>query len=179
MRPHLWISSKKQGKGLWVLFFAMLFVGLVLDQLSPPGGWLALEFPALVEPAPGNAPASWTPGQREAVLFGLGLDFLYLIIYPLFLSLLCGRASQHWKLPGWLARTSLFFSGLVLFAMPLDALENFGLYFLIRGNSSEALQWFISCVSALMWSITLAACFVGAACIVSKLWPNKKEAGPA
>lgn len=159
-----------QVRVLWILFFALLGVGGILGQLTPPGGWLALEFPAFNDLSIDSSPGSWSPGERDAALFGLGLDFLFLIIYPLFLALLCGRAGRNWNLPAWLARTSLFFSGLVLFAAPLDAVENFGLYFLIRGNTSETLQWLITTVAAFKWLIALAALFVAVCCIATMLW---------
>jgi hypothetical protein len=173
MRPHLWISEEKQVKALWLLFFAFLAVGGILGQFAPPGGWLTLEFPAFADLSLENSPASWERGERDAALFGLGLDFLFLIIYPLFLSLLCGRAGRDWKLPKWLARMSLFFSGLVLLAAPLDVIENFGLYFLIRGNTSETLQWMITTVAAFKWSIALAAGLLGLCCIAAMAWRGR------
>jgi hypothetical protein len=176
MMPHLWISEEKQVRALWILLFAFLGVGGILGQFTPPGGWLALEFPKLDCLGPVASPNSWTVAQRDSALFGLGLDFLFLIIYPLFLSLWCGRASRRWNLSGWLARMGLFFSGLVLLAAPLDALENFGLYFLIRGNSSEVLQWFITFVAGLKWLIALAAALVGICCIINVFWRRRSSA---
>jgi hypothetical protein len=111
--------------------------------------------------------------ERDAALFALGLDFLFLIIYPLFLSILCGRAGLNWNLSAWLARTSLFFSGIVLLAAPLDVLENIGLYLLIKGSTSDTLQWSISIVAGLKWFIALAATLVAACCIASKLWRDR------
>jgi hypothetical protein len=168
------LDSLASGKSsVWVLsllFIAVLVLSLVLDQLRPPGGWIALEFPAWVEPAPENLPESWSRSDRDAALFGLGLDFLYLLLYPLFLSLLCARASLVWNLPGWLMRASRLCSRLVLLAAPLDALENAGLYFLIRGNDGEAFQWFISLVSAPKWIFALAALFVGILCVMVRIF---------
>lgn len=111
MKPHLWITEDKQVKVLWFLLIALVIVGGVLGKLSPPGGWLTLEFPVCADISVDNTPGSWEPGERDAALFALGLDFLFLIIYPLFLSILCGRASLNWDLSAWLARTSFFSVG--------------------------------------------------------------------
>ena len=169
MRPHVWIREERQISALWILFVAVVVVGGVLDQFRPPVGWLALEFPAWSDPSSATSPGSWKPEEREAALFGLGLDFLFLVLYPAFLSLLCGRAGCYWDLPAWLARTSLTFSGLALIAAPLDALENIGLYFLIKGESGDALQWFITAVAAPKWLIGLAAALVGLVCLGFRL----------
>lgn len=168
------LDSLASGKSaVWILslsFIAVMVMSLVLDQLRPPGGWIALEFPAWVEPAPGDLPENWSRPDRDAALFGLGLDYLYLLLYPLFLSLLCARASLLWNLPRWLERAGRLFSRLVWLAAPLDALENAGLYVLLRGNDGESLRWFISLVSAPKWIIALAALFVGILCLVVRVF---------
>lgn len=161
MKPDRWLKEEKQVAALWILALAVAVVGVALDQFRPPGGWIALELPALTKSSSLPSPESWTPEQRETALFGLGLDFLFLMIYPLFLSLLCGRAALRWSLPSWLARTSAMLSGLVLLAAPLDALENIGLYLLIAGDSGQALQWFITAVAAAKWLAVLTASGVG------------------
>jgi hypothetical protein len=82
-----WASGNSAVWSLSILLISILFLSLVLDQLRPPGGWIALEFPAWVEPAPQNLPENWSRSDRDAALFGLGLDYLYLLLYPLYLSL--------------------------------------------------------------------------------------------
>lgn len=155
MRPCAWIAEEHHGKALWLLFCAVLVVAWVLDAHKPPDGWLSLEFPRWLGLS-ADPPRDWTADQRETALFGLGLDFLFLVLYPLYLSLLCSRARRHWSLPRWLAAACAVFSWLILVAAPLDALENIGLYRLIRGFDGEGLQWFVTVVSALKWLIGLA-----------------------
>ena len=164
-RLDAWASGKASVWMLSLSFIALLFLSLVLNELRPPGGWIALEFPAWVETAPEHLPENWSPAERDAALRGLRLDFLYLMLYPLFLSFLCAQASLLWNLPRWLSHTSRFFSRLVWLAAPLDALENAGLHFLIRGNDAASLQWFVTLVSAPKWIIALAASFVGMLCL--------------
>ena len=165
-----WATGKSS---VWVLslsFIAVVVLSVVLDQLRPPGGWIALEFPAWVETAPENLPQNWSPSERDAALRGLGLDYLYLMVYPLFLSVLCAQASLMWNLPQWLGGTCRLFSRLVWLAAPLDALENAGLYLLIGGNDAASLQWFISLVSAPKWIIALAASVVAMLCLTVRFF---------
>lgn len=174
VRPHSWIRERNQVAALWVLALAALLVSLVLGRHRPPGGWLSLEFPALAGPE-WEAPESWSAGEREVALFGLGLDFLFAVLYPLFLSLLLGRAAERWTLPGWLRRTSSFFSGLVLTACPLDAAENVGLYLLIMGSSAAGLGWAVTVVSAAKWLVALAALPVAVLCLGARVLGRRPE----
>lgn len=150
-------------------------VGGALDQFRPPGGWIALEFPAWTESLSRNPPARWQADEREAALFGLGLDFLFLMIYPLFLSLLCGRAAVEWDLPAWLSRVSGLFAAVVLLAAPLDALENIGLHRMIMGDDSPHLQVFVTAVAAPKWFLSIATALIGLYCVFVHFWRNRDQ----
>ncbi len=167
MRPHKWIDERSQAPVLWVVGAATLVVGLSLNSFRPPGGWLPLEFPAWCRSAP--SPDSWSVRERETALFGLGLDFLFMVLYPFFLSLFFGRGKAQWALPDWMLKSCGVYSGLVLLACPLDAAENIGLHRMIT-QSADGLELFVTVVSAAKWFIALAsfplalACGVVAAC---------------
>lgn len=180
MGPCVWIAEEHQGKALWLLFCAVLVVAWVLDAHKPPDGWLSLEFPRWLglSAAPPN---EWSTEQRETALFGLGLDFLFLLLYPLYLSLLCDRAGRYWSLPVWLAGACAVFSWLILAAGALDVVENIGLYWLIRGDDGAALQWSVTLVSALKWLIALTCLAVAGASLIHRgyarlLGPGRKHA---
>lgn len=164
MRPESWIDERKQVAALWFLFAVGVVVAVILGRFRPPGGWIPLELPALAPPG-WVPPGEWCAAQREAALFGLGLDFLFLALYPLFLSLLCGRAGSRWPLPAWLGRTASWVSGPVLLACPLDAAENVGLYWLIQGWSAEGFQIAVTVVSAAKWILSLATLAVAVLCL--------------
>jgi len=165
MKPHTWITRSRQVAALWILVVLVIVVGGLLDQLRPPGGWIGLEFPAMTDVMATNAPSLWQPHERERALFALGLDSLFLVLYPLLLSLLCARAAENWRLPAWLANLCGLLAGVVLLAAPLDALENAGLYLLIMGNESEALQLFITAMAAPKWLLAITTGLVWLACI--------------
>jgi len=69
--------------------------------------------------------ASWTPAGREAAMLSLGVDFLYLVVYPLWLTFalwLAGDvAGGAWR------RGSRVLARIVPLAAPLDAIENLAL----------------------------------------------------
>jgi hypothetical protein len=168
VRPDDWISEHRQVAALWILFGAMVLTGAALNELRPPGGWVALEFPAWT-PASSSPTAGWTQEDRETALFGLGLDFLFLALYPLFLSLFCARAARHWHLPARLTQAAATGSGLALLAAPLDALENIGLFFMITGETGTSLRWFVTAVAAPKWLIALAAALLSLVCLLWRL----------
>ena len=165
-----WATGKSSVLILGFSFIALVILSLWLNELRPPGGWIALEFPAWCDTAPEHLPENWSPSERTAALRGLGLDYLYLMVYPLFLSVLCAQASLMWNLPQWLGGTCRLFSRLVWLAAPLDALENAGLFFLVRGNDAASLQWFISLVSAPKWIIALLASIVAMLCLTVRFF---------
>lgn len=80
---------------------------------------------------------SWSGRAREEALFTLGLDYLFLVLYPLFLSLACARLAAGGR--GIAARAAGFVAWAVLAAAPLDAVENGALVVLLwQGPGEEA-----------------------------------------
>ena len=78
--------------------------------------------------------ASWSGAARAMALLSLGLDFLYLLVYPAWFSLaavrLGIRLGAAWQRPG------ASVAWMVLLCAPLDAVENHALIQqLVRGAS--------------------------------------------
>ncbi|MFO1432902.1 MAG: hypothetical protein U1F76_22775 [Candidatus Competibacteraceae bacterium] len=72
--------------------------------------------------------AAWSGSARERALLFLGLDYLYLCIYPAFISLGCARlALSLFDLAPRLAALGKYLSWLVLAAGGFDAVENYAL----------------------------------------------------
>jgi len=134
------------------LLLATLALSMVLTALPPPGGYLVFEFPALFVGSEFD-PAGWTAVQREQVYFALGLDYLYLIAYPLLLSRWCQALAR--RLPA----ISTMGSGLrraarwVWVAGAFDAIENTGLYFWLGGMMEKVLAITISVCAGLKFLI--------------------------
>ena len=80
---------------------------------------------------------SWSPAAREAAMLIQGLDYLYLLVYPAFLSLLCrrtgGRLGGAWGSAGRSLGTGVWL------CVPFDALENQALIAQLMHGASDTL----------------------------------------
>jgi hypothetical protein len=78
---------------------------------------------------------SWSEAQRHNAVLSLGLDYLYLSVYPLALSLACHLATTTGS-GLWLSAGG-YISWLILAAIPLDALEDFALIRVLQSPTDE------------------------------------------
>ena len=86
---------------------------------------------------------SWNAEAREAAMLLQGLDFLYLIVYPVWVSLLALSLSE--RLGGTWERVGLWLATPVLLCAPFDAIENHALILQIMRGPSDTLAvraWF-------------------------------------
>lgn len=105
---------------------------------------------------------SWSPQAREAVMLLQGLDYLYLVVYPVWLSLLASTLSE--SLGGTWQRMGLWVSTAVILCAPFDAIENHALIVqVMRGPSAELAgrAWFCASVKFAFFFAALA--FIAAA----------------
>jgi len=115
----------------------MAAVSEPLKNATVPGGILDFEF------AGNRATAqaildSWSPEVREIAMLGMGLDYVYLVVYSVFLSLACIAVAQRLSGPApRAARLGFGLSWLVLSAGLFDAIENFGLIRLLLDGPSD------------------------------------------
>jgi len=91
-------------------------------------------------------------GARGRV-FRVGLDFLYLVLYPLWLSLACFLAAMRAESTSRLGAFAATRLGMGVGRHPLDAAENTGLYFWLHGHHQSWLALAISLVAAAKWSL--------------------------
>ena len=81
---------------------------------------------------------SWNPVARLYAALSLGIDYLYLAAYSLFLSLACFSLAQKFgSKANRFFHTGIFIAYLQLLAATLDALENFALIRLLLGSQQE------------------------------------------
>lgn len=100
---------------------------------------------------------SWNAEARIYAALSLGLDYLFLIVYALFISLSCmqvGKAlgANHSFLPG----IALFLAGAQFFAAALDAIENWALIHLLLNTSRRWLPGLARWCAMLKFSIVTA-----------------------
>lgn len=98
--------------------------------------------------------ASWGPRQREAAAFGLGLDFLFLLLYPTALSLAAGLAAE--RLRARSPRASQWGKAVALslpLAAVLDAVENAGLWRMMQLGPGGAWPVVVGGAAALKFAL--------------------------
>ena len=144
-QPFAWVDERSEGTLLAVLAVllvvlsaALMRIGAPLVTGEAPSGIVSFEFAGTAEGARAILD-SWTPRAREHAMLSLGLDYLYLGVYPAFISLAC-----VWTARRIARRSGLALAWAALLAAPLDAVENAALvWMLVRGpgDAAAALAW--------------------------------------
>lgn len=142
-----------RGRALALTLVLTAAVGVTLSVANAPlrteaarAGIVSLELAGTTERARAVID-SWGPRQREAAAFGLGLDFLFLLLYPTAMSLAVGLAADRVAL----RRPRLALWGKVLalglpVAAVLDAVENAALWRMLQLGPTDG------------WAIVAAGC---------------------
>lgn len=136
--PFAWIEERSQPRVLLALgillaasTLALGVAGAPLVNEIAPQGIISYEFAGTADRA-GRMLESWSARTRELAMLNLGLDYLYLFVYPAFLSLGCVRTARRLGASrragtAALAKLGSALSWPVLLSGGLDAVENFGL----------------------------------------------------
>jgi hypothetical protein len=119
-----------------VLLFVMQQVGEPLKTGAAPGGIVSFEL-AGTPAAAAAIMASWSPPVKMRAAFSLGIDYLFLVVYALFISLACRQSAEA------ISSSSRFFHGTGLLlawaqfpAGALDAVENTLLWQVLQGSTA-------------------------------------------
>jgi hypothetical protein len=119
------------------LSIALSSIGAALFSEAAPSGIISYEF-AGTAAAADRILRSWSPEAREHAMLSLGLDYLYLVVYPAFISLACARVAVRLRdNRPTAARLGAWLSWLVLAAGALDAVENYALIRLLVAGASD------------------------------------------
>lgn len=154
-----------QGWPLRGLVFAILatIAGLVmLFRLGPlddvlrtrvPGGILAFEFAWTGEAA--EAILSAWRGLEPVAILQTRWDFLFLLTYPVALSVACVMLSDAPANP--VAMIGVFVAWAVLAAVPLDAMENLAMLWMLEHGAREGLAKLATGCAGVKFTVLLAA----------------------
>jgi hypothetical protein len=125
-----------------IVFVALALITLAVGRAiaaplrteAAPLGIVSLEFAGSANKAQ-NILDSWTAGQKYAALRNTRLDYVFLVCYSTLLAVGCVWASggfeEDWRhVGGWLAWAQWG-------AGALDAVENVGLFYLLRGSVED------------------------------------------
>ncbi len=167
----------------WLLLAVLLALAahLMLGRLAPldevlktrePGGILALEFAWSGERA-ADILAAWE-GLEATVRLQTRWDYLFLLCYPLALSLACAMLADTPRNPVPMIGT--FVAWAVLAAIPLDATENLAMMRMVDHGASDTAAKLTTWCAGLKFTVLLAAVgyllTVGTAMIIQRLLPH-------
>lgn len=146
--------------GVTFLFVTLTVWLMQLDRVlhtdAAPQGIVSFELARSAANA-GAILESWNAAAREAAMLLQGLDFLYLVVYPVWLSLLSLTLAE--RLGGAWARVGTGIAAAVILCAPFDALENHALIVQIMRGPSEELAmraWFCASVKFALFFAALA-----------------------
>lgn len=144
--PFSWLSSRLYRTGLLtfglitiILFVVISIINTYLVTPEAPAGIISFELAGNINASLAIL-TSWDKAAKVYAGLSLGIDFVYLISYGLFLSLACHMLSDRLTQTGRVIRFSdivSFVSWLPLVAALFDAIENTALIFLLLGSRSE------------------------------------------
>jgi hypothetical protein len=166
--PFAWMTRRAQRRALVWLGALVAACSVALQATSASLATPAAPFGIVSFELAGSAAAaaaildSWSPRAREEALFSLGLDYLFLVLYPLFLSLACARLAQARS--GGAARAGGLLAWAVLAAAPLDAVENAALVALLwqgPGEGAARLAWLCAAPKFALVALALAYAILG------------------
>jgi hypothetical protein len=135
------MSHSPKKKILSILLLSLVFllaislwINAPLVNSSSPNGIVSFELARSSEKASFMI-ASWDANEKAHAAFGLGFDYLFILIYTATFTLACHLAAGRFK--GGISRLGNFLAWGVLLAALLDAVENIGLWNSIIGNSNS------------------------------------------
>jgi hypothetical protein len=136
--PMQFVDPKNRKKVLIFLLLAVIlifsifrFLDMPLQTEAAPSGIVSFELAGTPEKA-GKIMASWDTHANLYAAFGLGFDFLFMMIYASTISLACLMAST--RKSGWFSRLGTWLGWGAFLAATLDAIENIALWNLLSGN---------------------------------------------
>lgn len=169
---HQW-SSRSLNKGLCVSFIATLgcFLPIALtnqplENAAAPFGILSLQFTGGMSSAM-RILNSWGETERLYAAFNLGFDYLFLMVYALFLSAACSwlararqSASKGFLGAGFLLAWAMFAAAV------FDMIENVALWQLLRGSMNAYWPILATACATVKFGVILA----GIGYIVTGAW---------
>ena len=112
---------------------------------------------------------SWSEYARLLAAFGLGIDYLFMPIYALALSL--GILLASGRHPGWFGRLGAWMGWAVLVAPLFDAVENYGLLHSLLSPLFSLWPFVASVCATIKFTLLVVGLFYA---LIGWLWPRSK-----
>jgi hypothetical protein len=141
MDLYFWIKEESKLPLFFVIFalsivvsFALGRMGASLKTEESPKAIVSLEL-ANAEKAK-KIVDSWQGEARENAFLNLGLDYLFLFLYPFAISLACYLLARSFE-NGWIRNLGLWLSVASLLMIILDAVENYAIIQMLKTRVFE------------------------------------------
>ncbi len=142
--PFSWLSNQSQKKVLWVFGILTLFmivimgiVGAPLKNIIAPAGIVTYELAGDLNQTQ-QILNSWDQPTKLYAALSLGIDYLFLVVYSIFLALLIFKISQFLSgSDGWFSKIGISLTWAQFLAAGFDVLENCALIFLLFGSTNK------------------------------------------
>ena len=162
-----------------LMMIAFGISGAPLTTEAAPYGVVSFEFAGTVEQVE-KILESWDKAAQLRAAFGLGLDFLFLVVYASTIAFGCGMAAGVLKRSEWpLSGLGNLLSWAVVLAALLDIVENIALTTVIFGSVvspwPEIARWCAIPKFALVFIGIVYVIYGGVVALVERISPREKE----
>lgn len=117
--------------GTLLIFSLFYFLDIPLKTKASPLGVVSFELSGSLEKSE-QIISSWNFDARLFAAFGLGFDFLFMVVYASTISLACLLTYEKHK--GWFSLLGIWLGWGMVLAAIADAIENTALWNLLIGN---------------------------------------------
>lgn len=169
--PFSWLSPQTQKRALVFFGIAALILLITLSVVDQPlknsnsGGIISYELAGTLERSQ-EILNSWDHNAKLFAAFSLGIDYLFMVAYSLFLALSIFKLSQNFVgRKEWLSRLGIYLAWAQFAAAVFDAIENYFLLRLMLGSQTEI----FSALAFYSASIKFVLIFLGLIYIASAL----------
>lgn len=182
MDPFHWLSPRQLLTSMLAMFCAMLGFYLAIAVTNAPLqndvaplGILSLQFAGGIAAAAAIVD-SWGGTERIHAGFNLGLDYVYLVSYALFLSLTCSCLARAWHdSKHWFAVVGFVLAWAMFAAAALDMVENYALLRLLLGSTSARWPALATTCATLKFGIILAGVLYMVIGLLARLLRNARR----
>jgi hypothetical protein len=141
MDLYFWINEEAKLPLFFVVVVLTIIVSIALWQIGKsqrtdeaPRGMISLQL-ANADKAK-KIVESWQNEKRDDAFLNLGVDYLYLFLYPIALSLACNLPAKSFEI-GWAKNLGLWLSVISLLPLVFDAVENYAIIQMLKTKVYE------------------------------------------
>jgi hypothetical protein len=166
--------------GLTIVLMILFGIsGVPLTTTAAPYGVISLELAGSIQKFV-DILSCWDNAARTRLFFGLGLDFLFMVVYASTIAFGCGIASNTLQRKGWeLAWLGQPLAWGAIFAALLDVFENISLMILLWIQLSnpwpEIARWCAIFKFALVFIGIVYVVYGGVVSLVVRISPTEEE----